>query len=57
MVVKVYLPDFKADAVALYRSRLGVTIAHSAYELAIHRRVGELLGKVVSPTDGLGPSR
>jgi transposase len=37
MVMKVYPPEFKADAVALYRSRPGVTIAHIADELGINR--------------------
>lgn len=32
MAMKVYPPEFKADAVALYRSRPGVTIAHIADE-------------------------
>ncbi len=37
MVMKVYPPEFKADAIALYRSRPGVTIAHIAEELGINR--------------------
>lgn len=37
MVMKVYPPEFKADAVALYRSRPGMTIAHIAAELGINR--------------------
>ncbi|MEV6823248.1 transposase [Nocardiopsis dassonvillei] len=37
MVMKVYPPEFKADAVALYRSRPGVTIAHIADELGTNR--------------------
>ncbi|WP_460773309.1 transposase [Nocardiopsis nanhaiensis] len=35
--MKHYPPEFKADAVALYRSRPGVTIAHIADELGINR--------------------
>ena len=37
MVMKHHPPEFKADAVALYRSRPGVTIAHIADELGINR--------------------
>ena len=37
MVMKHYPPEFKADAVALYRSRPGVTIAQVADDLGINR--------------------
>ncbi|MBR8745349.1 transposase [Nocardiopsis sp. MG754419] len=37
MAMKHYPPAFKADAVALYRSRPGTTIAHVADELGINR--------------------
>nr|WP_081748787.1 transposase [Nocardiopsis sp. CNT312] len=37
MAMKHYPPEFKADAIALYRSRPGVTIAHIADELGINR--------------------
>ena len=36
MVMKNYPPQFKADAVALYRSRPGVTIAQIAKDLGIN---------------------
>jgi transposase len=37
MVNKHYPPEFKADAVALYRSRPGVTIAQIADDLGVNR--------------------
>ncbi|MEV8515863.1 transposase, partial [Dactylosporangium sp. NPDC051484] len=37
MVNKHYPPDFKADAVALYRSRPGATIAQIADDLGVNR--------------------
>lgn len=37
MVMKHYPPEFKADAVALYRSRPGATIAQVADDLGINR--------------------
>lgn len=37
MAMKHYPPEFKADAIALYRSRPGATIAHIAAELGINR--------------------
>src|SRR4051812_20486296 len=37
MVMKHYPPEFKADAVALYRSRPGSTIAQIADDLGINR--------------------
>lgn len=37
MAMKHYPPEFKADAIALYRSRPGATIAHIATELGINR--------------------
>ncbi|MEV8512793.1 transposase, partial [Dactylosporangium sp. NPDC051484] len=37
MVNKHYPPDFKADAVALYRSRPGATIARIADDLGVNR--------------------
>lgn len=37
MVMKHYPPEFKADAVALYRSRPGATIAAIADDLGINR--------------------
>jgi transposase len=36
MVMKHYPPEFKADAVALYRSRPGVTIAQIAADLGVN---------------------
>ncbi|WP_415840804.1 transposase, partial [Nocardiopsis rhodophaea] len=37
MAMKVYPPEFKADAVALYRSRPGATIAEIADSLGVNR--------------------
>jgi transposase len=37
MVMKYYPPQFKADAVALYRSRPGATIVQVADDLGINR--------------------
>ena len=37
MVNKHYPPEFKADAVALYRSRSGATIARVADDLGVNR--------------------
>jgi transposase len=37
MVMKHYPPEFKADAVALYRSRPGATIAQIADDLGVNR--------------------
>jgi transposase len=37
MVMKHYPPEFKADAIALYRSRPGATIAQVADDLGINR--------------------
>ena len=37
MVSKNYPPEFKADAVALYRSRPGATIAQIADDLGVNR--------------------
>jgi transposase len=37
MVMKHYPPQFKADAVALYRSRPGVTMAQVADDLGVNR--------------------
>jgi transposase len=37
MVMKHYPPQFKADAVALYRSRPGATIAQIADDLGVNR--------------------
>ena len=37
MVMKHYPPEFKAEAVALYRSRPGATIAQIADDLGINR--------------------
>lgn len=37
MAMKHYLPKFKTDAVTLYRSRPGATIAQIAAELGINR--------------------
>ena len=37
MVMKHYPPEFKADAVALFRSRPGATIAQVADDLGINR--------------------
>jgi transposase len=37
MVMKHYPPEFKADAVALYRSRPGATVAQIADDLGVNR--------------------
>src|SRR5689334_17922570 len=64
MVMKHYPAEFKADAVALYRSRPGATIAQIADDLGVNRetlrswvraddqRRGAAAGPVASPVAG-----
>ncbi|GAA2056759.1 hypothetical protein GCM10009800_52970 [Nocardiopsis rhodophaea] len=51
MAMKVYPPEFKADAVALYRSRPGATIAEIADSLGVNRETlhGRGLRRWASP--------
>src|SRR5690348_11812070 len=55
MVMKHYPPEFKADAVALYRSRPGATIAQIADDLGVNRETLRSYG-VSDLCQGLRPA-
>ena len=55
MVNKHYPPEFKADAVALYRSRPGATIAQIADDLGVNRETLRSWVRLDEQRRGAGP--
>ncbi|PSK96132.1 transposase [Murinocardiopsis flavida] len=56
MAMKVYPPEFKADAVALYRSRPGATIASVADDLGVNRETMRNWIRTDDGRRGTGPA-
>lgn len=56
MAMKVYPPEFKADAVALYRSRPGATIASVADDLGVNRETMRNWIRIDDGRRGAGPA-